>query len=182
MRISDWSSDVGSSDLTNGPIETDNIAVQHWVGNDAFHQCRIFLRFAQAAGMWHLRAKAVLRSLRQTQQHWRQEDAGRYSHNPYLVLGEITGHGSGHAHDATLGRRIGRLSYLPIIGRDGGCVDHYPALLPAGISSAKFRRESGDHGECTDQLDLNHLAVDIDRKSTRLNSSHECASRMPSSA
>src|SRR3546814_9682248 len=64
-------------------------SVQHWVGNDAFHQLRIFLRFAQAAGMWHLRAKAVLRSLRQAQQHWRQEDTGRYGHNPYLVLGEI---------------------------------------------------------------------------------------------
>src|SRR3546814_20360512 len=94
-------------------------SVQHWVGNDAFHQLRIFLRFAQAAGMWHLRAKAVLRSLRQAQQHWRQEDTGRYGHNPYLVLGEITGHGHGHAHDATLGRCIGRLSYLPIISRHG---------------------------------------------------------------
>src|SRR3546814_6046171 len=43
------------------------------------------------------------------------------------------------------------------------CVDNYPALLPGGISSDQFRRESGDHGECTDQIDLNHLAVDIHR-------------------
>src|SRR3546814_15181438 len=102
-----------------GPIETDHIAVQHWVGNDAFHQLRISLRFAQAAGTWHLLVKAVLRSIRQTQQHWRQANARRSSQYPSLLSGAIAGPGSGPAHDSMLALSIGHFvtSYPSVCGR-----------------------------------------------------------------
>src|SRR3546814_4755861 len=48
----------------------------------------------------------------------------------------------------------------------------------AGVKGGRVGGEAAGHIAVADDLD----AVTLDRKSTRLNSSHSCASRMPSSS
>ena len=65
-------------------------------------------------------------------------------------------------------------------------VVHVTVLCEAGVQRDRAGRERtlrfrvAEHPAC--EVDVVHAAIEVDRKSTRLNSSHERLSRMPSSA
>src|SRR3546814_6968126 len=89
MRISDWSSDVCSSDLSapclrhplglppllhaHGAIQADGVGVQHRVVADVQHQPGVLGRSAEAVREGHLGGEVVLHLLRHVQQQRSEE-------------------------------------------------------------------------------------------------------------
>src|SRR3546814_3962008 len=64
----------------------------------------------------------------------------------------------------------------------GSLITMFVTLLisfPVGVLSALYLEEYAPRNRWTDMIEV---SINKDRKSTRLNSSHSCASRMPSSA
>src|SRR3546814_7080968 len=66
----------------------------------------------------------------------------------------------------------------------GGAREMVRHLVDAGHRTIAFIAGPGDNFDATERLRgyRDELAASLDRKSTRLHSSHSCASRMPSSA
>src|SRR3546814_7421534 len=162
MRISDWSSDVCSSDLPGG-YQLGNFppgwselndkfrdAVrQYWKGDDGMLP-EMAARLAGSADLFDHRGRRPWTSVNKITSHdgFTLNDWASYNdkHN------EANGEGNQDGHDA---------NYSWNHGVEGPTED--PAIV-----------------ELRERQKRNMLATD--RKSTRLNSSHSCASRMPSSA
>src|SRR3546814_2140094 len=79
-----------------------------------------------------------------------------------------------------------RLVHQQLADRALAPADPLPRPARVGVNTERVRAQRGDDlrtSGATDQVATRGAAqVGVDRKSTRLNSSHYCASRMPSSA
>src|SRR3546814_2755132 len=129
MRISDWSSDVCSSDLRNIVLATGGYGAKP----------DLFARLHRGATLW----------------------PGSYHHATGRGLELGLGAGGSIVHDE---------KFLPNFG---GVLDHTLGAPDA----PRYRAPGGLVPQ-----DRQPWEIIVDRKSTRLNSSHSCASRMPSSA
>ena len=103
----------------------------------------------------------VLRLLRQIGEQGREEQARCDRQHANAELRQLARDRQRHGDDAALGGRIGRLTDLAVIGRDGRRGDHHAAL--AGRKRLQFRhrrRRQPQHVERADQIDLDH-AIEI---------------------
>src|SRR3546814_799507 len=163
MRISDWSSDVCSSDLIGEKGQPALRGVDH-----------------RAIALDHPAAFELLHAAQTGRR--RQPDA----------LGEF------EVRDSPVARQ-----FLQYLAADGVDLDHglhnlseySPSLQSVAHRNALCCAHGTDHPRRalrlrarlvnhagTEQYDADGVGRQLDRKSTRLNSSHSCASRMPSSA
>mmetsp|Transcript_6315 Transcript_6315/g.25625 ORF Transcript_6315/g.25625 Transcript_6315/m.25625 type:complete len:609 (+) Transcript_6315:468-2294(+) len=142
----------------DGAVQPDDLAIEHVVGDDLVHELGVVLRPAQAAREGHAGRQRVLHLLGHAEQHRRAEDARRDRHVADAVAGQVARDRQGHADDAALGGRIGRLANLAVVGRDRGGRDQHAALTGGlGLVLGHGLGGQTDHVEAANQVDRDRL-------------------------
>ena len=95
-------------------------------------------------------------SSRQTQQHRRQEDAGRDRVDAHADLREFARDRKRHRRHPALGGGIGRLPDLPVIGGDRRGRNNDAAFTLERFEPGHRSRGEADHVERADQIDADH--------------------------
>src|SRR3954452_4885228 len=145
-------------------VEADDLAVEHGVGHDLLDQRRVLARVAEAARVRHLLAQRVLRLLRQTLEHRRQEQPRCDGDDPDQLVGEVARDRQRHADDAALGGRVRSLSDLPLERGDRRGVDDDPALAVYRLGGQDPLGGQPDDVERADQVHADDPAELLERQ------------------
>ena len=123
--------------------------------DDVGGEVAVLLRAAQAVRVRDLLAERRPGLLGKAGEQRRVEQPGRDRHDADAALGEVARRRERHADDPALGRRVGDLADLPVVGGDRRGVDADPALaLGVGLVAEHRRRGEAQHVERADQVDL----------------------------
>src|ERR1700744_4391351 len=152
---------------SQGAVQADDLTVQEAVGDDMFHQLRVFGRAAKAGRIWDAGTQAVLDLLGQTVDHGRVEQAWGDRDDADSGSGEFPGGGKGHADDASLRSGIGGLANLALVGGDGGGVDDdSPLVFVQRAGGGHFGGGKAQHIEAADQVDTDDAFERFQRQGT----------------
>src|ERR1700744_3609129 len=121
-------------------VEPNDFAVEVIVFDDALHEGAVFGRPAHPLGEGDLRAPIGLELVACLAISGSQECAGGDGDDAYAERGQVASGDQCHADDAALGRRVGQLSDLALVGGDRRGIDDDAARTLVDRFLARDRR------------------------------------------
>src|SRR3569623_1697399 len=153
----------------NGAVQADILAVQIVVFDHEQRETGIFFGPAEPLRERHLQRQRIAYLLGGGLQQRRVEGAGQDRVDADSLAHQVARDRQGHADDARLGRGIGGLANLAVLGRDRRRADDRAArIVLQRIEREHPRGRFGDAPERADQIDLDRAIERLDREMTDL--------------